>query len=96
MRKEGKAVGAWREEREEREAREARNKKDERRVDVVDVGPVRPRRKEGEKEVDEDESLGGEEEGGGVFRGREEREERGAVFIVWRPGLRKGERGERE
>ena len=47
--------------------------------------------------VHEDESLGGEEEeGGGLLRGREEREERGAVFIVWRPGLRKGERGERE
>ena len=46
VRKEGKAVGAWREEREEREAREARNKKDERRVDAVDVGPVRPRKKE--------------------------------------------------
>ena len=41
-----------------------------------------PRRKSG-KEVDE--SLGGEEEGGGVLLGREEREERGAVFIVWRP-----------
>ena len=47
--------------------------------------------------VHEDESLGGEEEeGGGLLRGREEREERGAVFIVWRPGLRTGERGERE
>ena len=41
-----------------------------------------PRRKSG-KEVDE--SLGGEEEGGGVLLGREETEERGAVFIVWRP-----------
>jgi len=45
---------------------------------------VGPRRKSG-KEVDEDESLGGEEEGGGVLLGRKEREERGAVFIVWRP-----------
>jgi hypothetical protein len=43
VRKEGKAVGAWREEREEREAREERNKKDDRRVDVVDEEGVRER-----------------------------------------------------
>jgi len=46
--------------------------------------------------VDEDESFGGETEAGYVLRGREEREKRNAVSVVWRRGFRKGERGERE
>ena len=45
-------------------------------MDVVDVGPVRPRRKEGEKEADEDETRGGEEGRRPCERGRRERRRR--------------------
>ena len=49
------------------------------------------------KEVDEDESLGGEKEGGGVLRGREEREKWGPPrWLLFGGRSRKGERGERE
>ena len=64
-------------------------------MDVVDVGPVRPRRKEGEKEVNEVESLGGEEEGEMFCEGGR-RWRRGARWLLFGGRSRKGERGERE